>query len=104
MVSCEPPKIARVSCISWDISDCQVILHPLLTGATLPAIMASKKEKEELESETGTWIVKDVPRELMHRVKIAAAIQRKTLKQLLFDVAEAHLEELERKGMLPKGK
>lgn len=63
-----------------------------------------KKEKEELESETGTWIVKDVPRELMHRVKIAAAIQRKTLKQLLFDLAEAHLEELERKGMLPKGK
>jgi porphobilinogen deaminase len=52
----------------------------------------------------GTWIVKDVPRELMHRMKVAAAIQRKTVKQLLFDLAEAHLQELERKGMLPKGK
>lgn len=66
--------------------------------------MAPKREKEDVEPETGTWIVKDVPRDLMHRVKIAAAIQRKTLKQLLFDLAEAHLEELEKKGMLPKGK
>ncbi|MCC2640726.1 MAG: hypothetical protein K0S45_1139 [Nitrospira sp.] len=64
--------------------------------------MAPKRSKEETEAETGTWIVKDVPRDLMHRVKIAAAIQHKTLKQLLFDLAEAHLEELERKGLLPK--
>ncbi|NOT95223.1 MAG: hypothetical protein HOP00_02780 [Nitrospira sp.] len=34
----------------------------------------------------------------------AAAIQRKTVKQLMFDLAEAHLQELERKGILPKGK
>jgi hypothetical protein len=52
----------------------------------------------------GTWIVKDVPRELMHRMKVAAAVQRKSVKQLLFDLAEAHLQELERKGILPKGK
>jgi porphobilinogen deaminase len=52
----------------------------------------------------GTWIVKDVPRELMHRMKVAAAIQKKTLKQLLFELSEAHLQELERKGILPKGK
>lgn len=65
--------------------------------------MARKQEQVE-GSETGTWIVKDVPRDLMHRVKIAAAIQRKTVKQLLFDLAEGHLEDLERKGILPKGK
>jgi hypothetical protein len=34
----------------------------------------------------------------------AAAIQWKTVKQLLFDLAEAHLQELERKGLLPKEK
>ena len=34
----------------------------------------------------------------------AAAIQRKTVKQLLFDLAEAHLQELEREGVLPKEK
>jgi hypothetical protein len=56
------------------------------------------------EEQHGTWLVKDVPRNLMHRVKIAAAIQRKSLKQLLFDLVEAHLAELERKGVLPKEK
>ena len=45
-----------------------------------------------------------MPRELMHRVKVAAAIQKKTVKQLLFDLAEAYLQELERKGTVPKGK
>jgi hypothetical protein len=34
----------------------------------------------------------------------AAAIQRKTNKQLLFDFAESHLQDLERKGILPKEK
>jgi porphobilinogen deaminase len=57
---------------------------------------------KEKSHPTGTWIVKDVPRELMHRVKVAAAVQRKTVKQLLFDLAEAHLQELERTGILPK--
>lgn len=63
--------------------------------------MAKNKDKSH---STGTWIVKDVPRDLMHRVKVAAAIQEKTVKQLLFDLAEAHLQELERKGILPKNK
>ena len=65
------------------------------------ATMPSRKEQAE---PTGTWIVKGVPRELMHRVKVAAAIQKKTVKQLLFDLAETHLQELENKGLLPKGK
>jgi len=61
-------------------------------------------KKQERTSDAGTWIVKAVPRELMHRVKIAATIQKKTVKQLLFDLAEAHLQELERRGILPKGR
>lgn len=77
-------------------------MHSSLANGSLRSDMAPKRSKEETEAETGTWIVKDVPRDLMHRVKIAAAIQHKTLKQLLFDLAEAHLEELERKGLLPK--
>jgi hypothetical protein len=65
---------------------------------------ASMPSRKDQPLSKGTWIVKDVPRELMHRMKVAAAIQRKTIKQLLFDLAEAHLQELERKGLLPKGK
>ncbi len=60
--------------------------------------------KKDAPSPAGMWIVKDVPRDLMHRMKVAAAIQDKTFKQLLFELAEAHLQELERKGLLPKGK
>lgn len=63
--------------------------------------MTSRKDQS---ASKGTWIVKNVPRKLMHRVKVAAAVQRKTVKQLLFDLAEGHLQELERKGILPKGK
>lgn len=63
--------------------------------------MTSRKEPAEAK---GTWIVKDVPRELMHRMKVAAAVERKTLKQLLFGLAEEHLADLEKKGLLPKGK
>jgi hypothetical protein len=63
--------------------------------------MPSHKDQHE---PNGTWIVKNVPRGLMHRMKVAAAIQKKTVKQLLFDLAETHLQELERKGILPKAK
>ena len=71
------------------------------TGASIDTMVLKKNSSEE---QPGTWIVKDVPRDLMHRVKIAAAVQRKTLKQLLFDLVEVHLAELEKKGLLPKGK
>lgn len=62
--------------------------------------MPSRKKQS---ASKGTWIVKDVPRELMHRMKVAAAVERKTLKQLIFELAEEHLADLEKKGLLPKG-
>jgi len=40
----------------------------------------------------------------MRRMKIAAAVQETSVKQLLMDLAEAHLKDLEKKGLLPKGK
>jgi len=52
---------------------------------------------------TGIWIVKDVPRDLMYRIRVDAAIQKKTFKQLLFDLAEAHLQDLRGRGYCPKG-
>ena len=66
--------------------------------------MRGMPPKKDTTSPTGTWIVKEVPQDLMHRMKVAAAVERKTLKQLLFDLAEAHLAEMEKKGILPKGK
>ena len=53
----------------------------------------------------GTWIFKNIPRELMHRTKAGAAIQGKdSVRRLIIELVEKHLEELERKGLLPKGK
>jgi len=40
----------------------------------------------------------------MRRVKMAAAHEGKSVKQFLMELAERRLEELERKGILPKGK
>jgi hypothetical protein len=53
--------------------------------------------------ETGAWNLRHVPRELMRRVKMAAAHEGKTVKEFLIELAEARLEELERKRILPKG-
>ena len=52
----------------------------------------------------GAWNFRDIPRGLMQRVKMAAAYEGKTVKQFLIDLARARLQELERKGILPKGK
>jgi porphobilinogen deaminase len=64
--------------------------------------MARPPKKQD--SDAGSWVFRDIPRELMHKVKVAAAVQRKSVKQLLIELSEAHIEELERKGLLPKGK
>ena len=52
----------------------------------------------------GSWVFRDIPRPIMQRMKVAAAIEGKSLKQLLLDLSEAHLKEMARKGLLPKGK
>ncbi len=40
----------------------------------------------------------------MRRAKGGAALQGKSVRQLVIELVEAHLQELERKGILPKGK
>jgi len=57
-----------------------------------------------LEGKGGSWVFRDIPRHIMQRMKIAAAVERKSLKQLLLDLSEAHLKELEKRGLMPKGK
>ena len=63
--------------------------------------MAKRKTEE---SEPGSWMLRNVPRDLMDRMKVAAAIQRTTVKALLFQLAENHLADLEKKGQLPKSR
>jgi hypothetical protein len=54
--------------------------------------------------DTGAWNFREIPRDLMRRVKMAAAHEGKTVKEFLTELAQARIEELERKGILPKGK
>jgi uncharacterized protein (DUF1778 family) len=54
--------------------------------------------------DTGAWNFRDIPRELMRRVKMAAAHEGKTVKDFLIELAQSRIEELVRKGILPKGK
>lgn len=67
--------------------------------ATVPA-MAKGKEQEE----AGVWNFREVPREVIVKAKIEAAVENKSVKALLMDLVEEHWRELERKGILPKGK
>ena len=41
---------------------------------------------------------------MLARLKAAAALSHKTLGEYLKDLFAEHLQELERKGLLPKGK
>jgi len=61
------------------------------------------KPKEPFE-EPGTWIFREIPRDVMWRAKAAAAIQGKSVKGLVLELMEEHLRKMESKGLLPKGK
>ena len=54
--------------------------------------------------DTGAWNFREIPRELMRRVKMAAAHEGKTVKDFLVELAQARIDELVRKGILPKSK
>jgi len=68
-------------------------------SATLPGWV----KQRELIEEPGLWIFRDIPRTLMRRAN-AAAIQGKTVKGLAIELMEEYLKEMEKKGILPKGK
>jgi len=51
---------------------------------------------------TGAWNFRDIPRDLMRKVKMAAAHEGKTVKDFLIELAR--IQDLERKGILPKSK
>ncbi len=51
---------------------------------------------------TGAWNFREIPRELMAKVKMAAAYERKTVKLFLMDLARARISEMEKRGILPK--
>jgi hypothetical protein len=53
---------------------------------------------------TGAWNFRDIPRDLMRKVKMAAAHEGKTVKEFLMELARTKVDELEKKGILPRTK
>ena len=72
----------------------------MIDSATV-RLMSGKATKGEAP---GTWIFKTIPRDVMQRAKIAAAVEGRTLKDLILSLVDVHLKEMERKGQLPRGK
>ena len=48
--------------------------------------------------------LRDLPEELFYRLKMAAAVERKSVRTLVLELIEGKIKELEKKGLLPKGK
>jgi len=65
--------------------------------------MASRKRKEKTE-ETTALNLRGIPVGTYYRLKMAAAAEHKTVKDLLLELIEEKIQELEKKGLLPKGK
>ena len=61
-------------------------------------------KKQDDSADAATINIRNIPRELFVRMKMAAVLERRTLKGFLLALAEERVQELERKGMLPKGK
>lgn len=43
-------------------------------------------------------------RSTLYRLKMAAAAEEKTVKDLVLELVDQKIQELEKKGLLPKGK
>lgn len=65
------------------------------------AVMAKSLKSDE---NTGVLFVRQFPKGLLTKLKAAAVLSGKTLSQYMEELCEAHVEELEKKGLLPKGK
>jgi hypothetical protein len=54
--------------------------------------------------DVGALNLRDVPKDLLYRVKLAAAVERRSVKGFLLALAEERIQDLEKQGRLPKGK
>jgi len=61
--------------------------------------------KKHTEAENSTVLfVREVPERLTRRVKALAALEGKSMRVYLLELLEAHVSDMEKRGLLPKGK
>ena len=60
--------------------------------------------RTDKENETTVLYVRGTPRVLARKLRAAAALEGKRLPGYVMEVLQAHVTELERKGLLPRSK
>ena len=48
--------------------------------------------------------IRNISQDTFYRLKMAAAVERKSVRRLVLELIEGRIQELERKGLLPKWK
>ncbi|MET0516910.1 MAG: hypothetical protein ABW047_16470 [Nitrospiraceae bacterium] len=66
--------------------------------------MPKSSRSDHDKDDTSVLFIRGVPRTMQAKLKAMAALNQQSLAQYVTDLFEEHLEELDRKGMLPRGK
>lgn len=48
--------------------------------------------------------IRNLPREMFYRLKMAAAAEHKTVRDLVVELIEGKIQELEKRGVLPRAR
>jgi predicted HicB family RNase H-like nuclease len=56
------------------------------------------------EDAAAVLFVRGMPRDLLAKLKAAAALQQKSLGDYIKEMCQEHVQEMEKNGLLPKGK
>ena len=75
-----------------------LLLSSAIPAATIPAMPRKPADHQ------GTLNIRGIPKETIFRLKMAAAAEHRTVKGFILALVEERIQELERKGILPKGK
>jgi hypothetical protein len=67
-------------------------------------MLALMPKSPRSDDDAAVLFVRGMPRDLLAKLKAAAALQQQTLGEYIQEMCEAHVQDLERKGLLPKGK
>lgn len=62
------------------------------------------RDKDRELQEPGIWHFREIPRDAIVKAKIGAALEGLSVKAYIIKLVEAHWVEMEKKGILPKGK
>jgi plasmid stability protein len=60
--------------------------------------------KPDIKEEITVLNLRDMPKDLIAKLKAAAALEHASLKDYVTALLQHHVADLEKKGLLPKGK